>query len=155
MDEKQLRIRFDKIDEYINIYERSNIWYIVIFDYWLYDEICNRVYLVNIIVVLQIVLIIILEESEKINLIQNFFKWTFVYYKCYILIELTFLESAELVSYVPMCQRALCLLAHLPTWLVRLHVNVPTCLACLRPHVPTCLACLRASVRCMFTHHCI
>ena len=131
---KQLRIRFDKIDEYINVYERSNIWYIVIFDYWLYDEICNRVYFVNIIVVLQIVLIIILEESEQINSIQNFFKWTFVYYKCYILIELTFLESAEL-------------------W--RLHANVPTCLACLRPHVPTCLACLRASVRCMFTHHCI
>ena len=151
-----MRIRFDKIDEYINVYERSNIWYIVIFDYWLYDEICNRVYFVNIIVVLQIVLIIILEESEQINSIQNFFKWTFVYYKCYILIELTFLESAELCvlrAHVPTC--FVWLLAHLPTWLVRLHANVPTCLACLRPHVPTCLACLRASVRCMFTHHCI
>ena len=46
MGAKQLRIRFDKIDGYVKIYD--GIRYLAIFDYWSYDEICNRIrYLIS------------------------------------------------------------------------------------------------------------
>ena len=40
MGAKQLCISFDKIDGYVKIYD--GIRYLAIFDYWSYDEICNR-----------------------------------------------------------------------------------------------------------------
>ena len=36
----------------------------------------------------------------KINPIQNIFKWMFVYFKCYISIELTFLKELMLIKQV-------------------------------------------------------
>ena len=36
----------------------------------------------------------------KINLIENIFKWMFLYYKCYISIELTFLKEVMLIKQV-------------------------------------------------------
>ena len=62
-----LRIRFDKIDGFIKIYD--GIRYLVLFDYGWCDKICDRIkYLTSEKVVLQIVLIIILEELELIHI---------------------------------------------------------------------------------------
>ena len=41
MGEKPLRIRFDQIDGFIKVYD--GIRYLVIFDYWSYDENYNRI----------------------------------------------------------------------------------------------------------------
>ena len=41
MGGKPLRIRFDKLDGFIKVYDA--IRYLVIFDYWWYDEIYNRI----------------------------------------------------------------------------------------------------------------
>ena len=44
--EKPSHIRFDKIDGFIKVHD--GIRYLVIFDYWFYDEIYNRIrYLIN------------------------------------------------------------------------------------------------------------
>ena len=62
-----LRVRFDEIDGFIQIYD--GLRYLVLFSY-LYDEICNRIkYLISEKVVLQTVLIIILQNSELIHII--------------------------------------------------------------------------------------
>ena len=62
-----LRIRFDKIDGFIKIYD--GIRYLVLFDYGWCDKICDRIkYLTSEKVVLQIVLITILEELELIHI---------------------------------------------------------------------------------------
>ena len=46
MGEKPLHIRFDKIDGFIKVHD--GIRYLVIFDYWLYDEIYNIIrYLIS------------------------------------------------------------------------------------------------------------
>ena len=61
--EKPLRIRFDKIDGFIKIHD--GIKYLLLFDPSWYDDIYDRIkYLISDKVVLQIVLIIILQESE-------------------------------------------------------------------------------------------
>ena len=41
MGEKPLRIRFDQINGFIKVYD--GIRYLVIFDYWSYDENYNRI----------------------------------------------------------------------------------------------------------------
>ena len=62
-----LRVRFDEIDGFIQIYD--GLRYLVLFSYS-YDEICNRIkYLISEKVVLQTVLIIILQKSELIHII--------------------------------------------------------------------------------------
>ena len=71
MGAKPLQIRFDEIDSFINIY--GGIRYLVLFGHVWYDEICDRIrYLKVKKVLLQIVLIIILQESE---LIHKFFTY--------------------------------------------------------------------------------
>ena len=71
--EKPLRVSFDKIDGFIKIH--GGIRYLVLFDYGWFDKICDRIkYLISKKVVLQIVLIIILEESELIHIILYLLK---------------------------------------------------------------------------------
>ena len=44
---KPLRIRFDKIDGFIMVLD-GKIKQLVLFDYWLFDEICNKIkYLIS------------------------------------------------------------------------------------------------------------
>ena len=58
-----MRIRFDKIDGFIKIHDK--VGYLVLFDYSYCDKISDNVkHLISEKVVLQIVLIIILKESE-------------------------------------------------------------------------------------------
>ena len=65
-----LRIKFDKIDGFIKNY--NGIRYLILLDYGWCGKICDRIkYLINEKVVLQIVLIIILEESELIRIILD------------------------------------------------------------------------------------
>ena len=66
MSPKPLRIRFDKIDRFISVLD-GEIKHLVLFDYGLFDQICDKIkYLVSEKKVLQIVLIIILEKSGLI-----------------------------------------------------------------------------------------
>ena len=69
-----LRVRFDKIDEFIKIH--SGIRYLALFDYGGFDKICNRIkcLISKTKVVLQILLIIILPESELIHIIFKLLK---------------------------------------------------------------------------------
>ena len=63
-----LHIRFDKIDGFIISFD-GKIKHLILFDYGLFNKICDKVkYLISK-VVLQIVLIIILERSELIHII--------------------------------------------------------------------------------------
>ena len=65
-DAKPLRIRYDKIDGFIKIHNK--IRYLVLFDWC--DKVYDRIkHLISENVVLQIVLIIILQESELIHMI--------------------------------------------------------------------------------------
>ena len=60
---KPLRIRFDKIDGFIIPLE-GNIKHLILFDYGLFNKICDKIkYLISTKSVLQIVFIIILERS--------------------------------------------------------------------------------------------
>ena len=73
MGAKRLRIRFDKINEFIKIYD--GIRYLVLYDYKRYNAIYDRIkYLISEKVVLQIELIVILEESSLIHLILFLYK---------------------------------------------------------------------------------
>ena len=73
MDAKLLRIRFHKIDGFINI--QDEIRYLVLFYYSYCDKICDKIkYLIRKKVVLQIVLIIILQYSELIHMILYLLK---------------------------------------------------------------------------------
>ena len=66
---KTLRIRFDKIDGFIRV-RGDEFRYLVLFDYGVFDKICDKIkYLISEKVVLQIVLIITLEKSELIHII--------------------------------------------------------------------------------------
>ena len=66
---KPLRITFNKIDGFI-ISLDGKIKHLVLFDYGLFDKICDKIeYLISKKVVLQIVLIIILERLELIYII--------------------------------------------------------------------------------------
>ena len=66
---KPLRIRFDKIDGFIIALDSKNKL-LILFDYGLFNKICDKIkYLISKKVVLQIVLIIILERSELIHII--------------------------------------------------------------------------------------
>ena len=65
-DAKPLRIRYDKINGFIKIHNK--IRYLVLFDWC--DKVYDRIkHLISETVVLQIVLIIILQESELIHMI--------------------------------------------------------------------------------------
>ena len=73
MGAEPLRIRSDEIDGFIKIYH--GISYLVILDHFWYDEICDRIRILQMKeVVLQIVLIIILQESELIHIILYLLK---------------------------------------------------------------------------------
>ena len=66
---KRLPIKFDKIDGLI-ISVDGKIKHLILFDYGLFNKICDKIkYLISKKVVLQIVLIIILERSELIHII--------------------------------------------------------------------------------------
>ena len=70
MGSKPLHIMFDEIDVFIKIYD--GIRYLVLFDYGWCNKICNRIkYLIT---KKQIVLIIILQNSELIHIILYIFK---------------------------------------------------------------------------------
>ena len=72
-----MRIRFDKVDGLIKVHDKSR--YLVSFDYGYCDKICDKVkYPLIEKVILQIVLIIILQESELVKFI-----WFFTYWKKY------------------------------------------------------------------------
>ena len=63
-----LCIRFNKVDEFIKSYDV--IRYLVVLDQNWFDKICNSIkYLISKEIVLQIVLIIILQESELTHII--------------------------------------------------------------------------------------
>ena len=65
---KPMQIRFDEIDRFVINYD--GIRYLVLFDYKRYDENYNRItHLISEKVVLKIVFIIILQESELIHII--------------------------------------------------------------------------------------
>ena len=64
---KLLHIRFDKIDGFIQSHDK--VRYLVLFDYSYCDEICDKIkYLISEKSGIQIVLIIILQESELIHM---------------------------------------------------------------------------------------
>ena len=68
MGSKPLRIRFNEIDGCIKIYD--GIRYLVLFGHLWYDEIYDRIrYLTSQKVLFQIVLLIILQESELIHIV--------------------------------------------------------------------------------------
>ena len=70
---KPLRITFDKIDGFILSLD-GKIKHLILFDYGLFDKICDKIeYLISKKVVLQIVLIIILERLELIYIILYHF----------------------------------------------------------------------------------
>ena len=59
-----MRIRFNKKDGFIMVLD-SKIKYLILFDYGLFNRICDKIkYLISEKVVLQTVLIIILERSK-------------------------------------------------------------------------------------------
>ena len=65
---KLLRIRYDEIDGFIKIH--NEIRYLVLFDCCWFDKICEKIkYFISEKMVLQVVLIIILQESELIHII--------------------------------------------------------------------------------------
>ena len=65
---KPLRIRFNKIDGFIEI--NHKIKHLDLFDYGQFDKICNQIkYLISGKRALQIVLMIVLKESELIHMI--------------------------------------------------------------------------------------
>ena len=67
-----MRIRLDKIDRFI-ISLDGKIKHLILFDYGLFSNICDKIkYLVSKKVALQIVLIIILEKSELTQEILTF-----------------------------------------------------------------------------------
>ena len=69
---KPLRIRFDEIDEFV-ISLDVKIKPLILFDYRLFNKICDKIkYIISKKVVLQIVLIIILEKSELIHNILTY-----------------------------------------------------------------------------------
>ena len=71
---KPLRIRFNKIDGFIMVLD-DKIKDLVLFDYGLFDKICDKIkYLISKKVVLQIVLIKIFEKSDLIHIIQYLLK---------------------------------------------------------------------------------
>ena len=70
---KLLHIRFDKIDVLIKIHEK--IRYLVLFDYSYCDKICDKTkYLISQKVILQIVSIIVLQESELTHIVLYLYK---------------------------------------------------------------------------------
>ena len=80
MGSEVLRIRFDKIDEFI-MTRGGEFRYLVLFDHRLFDKTCDKIkYLIRKKVVLQIVLIIILERSEIIYIFFYLMKkyWPFL-----------------------------------------------------------------------------
>ena len=82
-----VRIRFDKIDGFIRVHG-GEVRYLVLFDYGLFDEICDKIkYLISEKVVLQIVLIIILEKSELIHIILYLLKKISTFHNVVILIK--------------------------------------------------------------------
>ena len=73
-------IRFDKIDGFIKFVD-GKIKYLILFGYWLFNKVGDKVkYLKIKKVVLQIVLIIILERSELIHMVLYLLKtyWLFI-----------------------------------------------------------------------------
>ena len=71
---KLLRIRFNKIDGFIMVLD-GKIKDLVLFDYGLFDKICDKIkYLISKKVVLQIVLIKIFERSDLIHIILYLLK---------------------------------------------------------------------------------
>ena len=77
---KPLRIRFNEIGRFI-VFLDGKTKHLILFDYWLFNKICNKIkYLISKKVVLQIVLIIILERSELIHVILYWLKtyWLFI-----------------------------------------------------------------------------
>ena len=71
---KPLRIRFNKIDGFIMVLD-GKIKDLVLFDYGLFDKICDKIkYLISKKVVLQIVLIKIFERSDLIHIILYLLK---------------------------------------------------------------------------------
>ena len=73
MGSKPLRIRFNEIDRCIKIYD--GIRYLVLFGHLWYDEIYDRIrYLTSQKVLFQIVLLIILQESELIHIVLYLLK---------------------------------------------------------------------------------
>ena len=62
---KPFRIRFDKIDGFIMVLD-GKIKHLVLFDYWLFDKICNRIkYLVSKKVVLQVDCIVVANDLSS------------------------------------------------------------------------------------------
>ena len=77
---KPLRIRFYKIDGFIIALD-GKIKHLVLFDYRLLDNICDKIkYLISKKKILQIVLVIILERSKLIHIIIYLLKkyWIFI-----------------------------------------------------------------------------
>ena len=71
---KPLLIRFKKLDRFIIALDGKNK-HLILFDYGLFNTICNKTeYLMSKKVVLQIVLIIILDRSELIHIILYLLK---------------------------------------------------------------------------------
>ena len=69
-----MRIRFDEVDGFIRV-RGGEFKHLVLFDYGLFDKICDEIkYLISEKVVLQIVLIIILEKSKLIHIILYLLK---------------------------------------------------------------------------------
>ena len=69
---KPLRTRFDEIDGFV-ISRDVKIKPLILFDYRLFNKICDKIkYIISKKVVLQIVLIIILEKSELIHNILTY-----------------------------------------------------------------------------------
>ena len=84
---KLLRITFNKIDGFI-ISLDGKIKHLVLFDYGLFDKICDKIeYLISKKVVLQIVLIIILERLELIYIIFYQLKKILTFHNVIILIK--------------------------------------------------------------------
>ena len=82
-----MRIRFDKIDRFIMIFD-DKIKHLVLFDYGLLDKIYNKIkYLISKKLLLQIVLIIILEGSEFTRIILYLFKKILTFHNVIILIQ--------------------------------------------------------------------
>ena len=82
-----MHITFNKIDGFI-ISLDGKIKHLVLFDYGLFDKICDKIeYLISKKVVLQIVLIIILERLELIYIILYQLKKILTFHNVIILIK--------------------------------------------------------------------
>ena len=82
-----MHITFNKIDGFI-ISLDGKIKHLVLFDYGLFDKICDKIeYLISKKVVLQIVLIIILERLELIYIILYQLKKKLTFHNVIILIK--------------------------------------------------------------------